>query len=1290
MKIPISRVRRAKAPFFVEPLESRIAPAAAFSQFVDPHPAPGNQFGFDLVVLSTGNVVITSPFDDFNGPDTGAVYLFNGATGALISELHGSSASDQVGFGGVTALTNGNFVVSSPGWDNGGLFDAGAVTWGSGTTGISGTVSQTNSLVGTTANDIVGGAGGVTALSNGNYVVGSSLWKDGGGASVGAATWGNGISGSFGAVDATNSLVGSTAGDAVGSSILPLGNTGNYVVTSFNWDNTGAIDAGAVTWGNGSNGSTVGAVSAANSLVGTTAGDQVGFNAAGGLIVLNNGNYVVSSIFWDNGAALDAGAATWGSGTTGVSGSVSAVNSLVGSTNSDQVGSGLRALSNGNYVVLSVRWNDGAVPEAGAATWGSGTAGVIGGVSAANSLVGSQAFDQVGSNAFALTNGNYVVLSSLWDNGAVGDAGAATWGDGTTGISGVVSSGNSLVGSTSADQVSNSGVVLSNGNYVVLSPSWNSGGAATFVGAATWGDGTTGISGVVSSGNSLVGSTSADQVSNSGVVALTNGNYVVLSPEWDNGGSFNGGAATWGDGTTGISGSITSANSLVGDTLDRVGSGAVALTNGNYVVRSPLWNFQQGAATWGNGTTGVTGLVGVGNSLVGNTPNDRVGAGVTALTNGNYVVVSYEWDNGAIADTGAVTWGNGTTGVVGAVSAANSLVGSTENDHLGYDFSGPVEVTALSNGHYVVKSPDWDSGLLADAGAITFGDGTTGVVGTINSTNSGIGATASTALFRVDVDAANMNFFGTFASEGGGVIRVGAFADGFALPGSDTLITLTAGDLLVAGSGNDDVITIVLMGANVRISDLDNLLGAGPGTTQVDTHTVDVPFASITGTITFDALAGTDVLVLDLSGGNPMPSGGIFFAGGADGGAGDDSIEIAGGLQSLVTYNFTNTNDGNVVLASFGTLNFTGLGLITDFGSANDIIFNLPAAGVGVLLDDGTPGDTLSQLSSTSIPTVQFANPLATVALNRGTAADNVVVLSLPDLTADLTFGSVASPFNALTFFGATIALGSGRNLTAFASGTIDVRDSANLSTAGFGAITLTTLRDIVFSAGSVISTGNGNLTLSANAAGTTTGSFIGIDLNSGTVDVGEGGILTITASGGNGAGSQHGLRLSNGAFISGGADVGELASITGLGGNSTNGNASVGILFDGGVISSHGGDVAVTGVGGTGGTAGESSGIYMIGASSVITSAGTVAVTGTGGDAVGSTNTGVDVRTGATILSTGGTVTVTGTGGPNPASVNPGVRSIIGSLISTGTGGTLTVVGTAGAGTGVGTSGVV
>ncbi|SIO62603.1 Cadherin domain-containing protein [Singulisphaera sp. GP187] len=757
---------------FLEPLEARLNLSAAFPEFVDPHPVVGNQFGAVVVPLSTGNVVITSPFDDAGGSDAGAVYLFNGANGTLISTLRGSHSGDNVGSDGVTALGNGNYVIASSGWDNGTTFNAGAATWGSGTAGVAGIVSAANSLVGVSAGDSVGN-GGVTALTNGNYVVRSSTWS----ATKGAVTWGSGVTGIAGAVSASNSLVGTTVDDQIGSSGVTALTNGNYLVRSERWDNGAADRAGAVTWGSGTTGIT-GVVSSANSLVGSTTGDAIGASA---VTTLSNGNYVVSSSSWDNGPGkADAGAVTWGSSTSGVAGTISALNSLVGNKAGDALGSGgVTALSNGNYVIASVYWDNDALGslDAGAATWGSGTTGVVGTISAFNSLVGSKTGDNVSNGGVtALTNGNYVVASPFWDNSAIANAGAATWGSGTSGVVGLVSSTNSLVGTTVSDRVGNVGVTaLSNGNYVVASSLWLNG-----TGAATWGMGASGIVGAVSTSNSLVGSQTGDSAGSGGVTALTNGNYVVTSTGWDNGAVVNAGAATWGSGTTGRTGTISASNSLVGDKAnDNVGAVVTALSNGNYVVSSTGWDngavVNAGATTWGNGTSGVVGILSVANSLVGSTASDgSSGGSVIALGNGNYVVRTLGWDNGAIVNAGAATWGNGTTGITGTISVTNSLVGSKANDSV-----ANLGVTVLSNGNYVVAISAWDNGTFADAGAATWGSGATGVFGAINASNSAIGTGASSGLQAVVLDNINNTYFVRFLTEGGGRVRVGSQLSGF-------------------------------------------------------------------------------------------------------------------------------------------------------------------------------------------------------------------------------------------------------------------------------------------------------------------------------------------------------------------------------------------------------------------------------------------------------------------------------------------------------------------------------
>jgi hypothetical protein len=815
-----------------------------FLEFVDPNPSPGNRFGATVLTLSTGNVVITAPFDDAAGSDAGAVYLFNGATGVRISTLLGSSANDNLGSGGVIALGNGNgnYVILSPNFDNGGAADAGAVTWGSGTLGIAGAADASNSLIGSTASDRVG-EGGISTLTNGNYVVSSPNW-DGGAADVGAATWGSGTTGVSGVVSLANSLIGSTTLDKVGESGIAILANGNYVVRSGNWDGS-AVDVGAATWASGAAGLT-GLVSSANSLVGSTADDHI---SNGCVAALTNGNYVVRSSDWDNGSIVDAGAVTWGDGATGISGAVSPTNSLVGSTDFDAIGNGcVTALPvNGNFVVVSPVWDDtgAGVVDAGAVTWVNGTTGITGPVSAANSLVGAAASDVVGAfGVSALTQGNFVVVSPLWGGGL----GAATWVSGTTGLAGAVSSANSLVGSAVGDFVGFDGVVpLQNGNYLVRSGDWTN-AAAVAAGAVTWGNGATGIVGAVTTANSLAGTTTFDLVGGAGRIrALTNGNYVVTSPIWDGPSAADVGAATWGNGTSGTAGPVSAANSLVGSTAnDNVGDDVIALSNDNYVVTSPRWDgaaIDVGAATWGNGTTGTVGVVSSANSLVGSLANDRVGqGGVTALTNGNYVVESQRW-NGAGANSGAVTWGNGATGTTGVVSSANSLVGSRNGDRVG---SGGIR--ALPNGNYVVRSERW-RGVASDAGAATWGSGTVGVKGSVNASNSLTGTVGGANLQPIVLDSVNGTFLAPFIDDNSGKVKVGSQADG-SVPvlgaAAASNVTTTTADL--SGSvTSDGGLGITSRGFvySVTATDANPTLGAS-GVTQV-------PLAGTTGAMTTTA-----------------------------------------------------------------------------------------------------------------------------------------------------------------------------------------------------------------------------------------------------------------------------------------------------------------------------------------------------------------------------------------------------------------------------------------------------
>lgn len=582
-----------------------LLPLAGASAQGVPIPGPDagtRRFGDDLVLLPNGGYLVTDP-EWSAGPNAdaaGAVYHYT-AGGTLVSRLTGSSAADRVGSGGVVVLADGDFVVHSPEWDGpGGIEDAGAVTWVDADAGI-----------GLTTN-----------------------------------------------VGADNSLVGSSPGDGVGSRRAVKLANGHYVIASSAWDRPGvAVNAGAVTWC-AANGSTVGPVSSANSLVGSQAEDRVGelaLNTRAGVIALRNGDYVVASSNWDNGSIADVGAVTWaeGDGSTGT-GAVTAANSLIGTQASDRVGSDVIALqrADGHYVVLSPEWDDGATPNAGAVTWANGSQPTTGTVSALNSLIGSQPNDRVGMFAAMLGNGNYVVASPFWSNGPVLFAGAATWRDGSAPQPGVVSPANSLVGTSYGDQV---------GYFTAIS------------------------------------------VSPLGVVPLPNGDYLVASPEWNRSPDLlRTGALTWGDGGGGTQGAVGVGNSLVGaQTDDRIAQYVRMLVNGDFVVASPFWSQRRGAATWVDGQGPLIGVVGPDNSLVGVTTSDFVTAyGIHALPDGGYAIRTPLWRRASDdAPVGAVTRALPGGGITGPVSAENSFTGGEPGD-----FAGSGGVIGLANGDLLVRS----------------------------------------------------------------------------------------------------------------------------------------------------------------------------------------------------------------------------------------------------------------------------------------------------------------------------------------------------------------------------------------------------------------------------------------------------------------------------------------------------------------------------------------------------------------------------------------------------------
>lgn len=383
-----------------------------------------------------------------------------------------------------------------------------------------------------------------------------------------------------------------------------------------------------------------GIVSSTNSLVGNATTTKLRQQ----IKLLPNGNYVVSNEGFKSGAVFNVGAVTWCNGATGTSGVVSITNSVVGSTINDAIGSGgIIVLPNSNYFIGSPAFDNGSVVNAGAVTWCSGISATTGTISSGNSLLGSTTSDNIGdgllsSGSFYLPNGKFILLSQSWDNGVIANAGALTMLETSLPTTGSISSANSLVGNL-ANKYFLFHYIDANKAFII-SPLWNN-GAVLNAGAIKLIDISAGLTGIfsASSADALLGKSSFD-FNNYSIKPLINGNYVLSFPYYSNGAYINAGAVTFVNPTMGISGEISNTNSCVGTSVNEF-MGAAALPNGNYIIVSPNAdngsNVDAGGVAFCNGTTGFSGTMNVGNSLMGTKANDNVGSGVTVLPNQKFI-----------------------------------------------------------------------------------------------------------------------------------------------------------------------------------------------------------------------------------------------------------------------------------------------------------------------------------------------------------------------------------------------------------------------------------------------------------------------------------------------------------------------------------------------------------------------------------------------------------------------------------------------------------------------------
>jgi filamentous hemagglutinin family protein len=469
-------------------------------QLFDPHPGQGNRFGWNIAVLSNGNIVVSSPEDDLIAQNAGAVYLFNPNTGALLGSINGANAEDNFGFasndladnGVITALPNGNFVFGNGAADIGGIQNAGTVILANGSTGA--LISQIN---GANPNDGFG-YGAITALPNGNFVFGNGVADIGGIPDAGTVILANGSTGAL-----ISQINGANGDDRFGYGAITALPNGNFVFGNPSATIGGIQDAGTVILANGSTGALISQISGANPT------DGFGYGA---ITALPNGNFVFGNSYATIGGISRAGTVILANGSTGA-----LISQINGANAGDGFGNGaITALANNNFVFANPLADIGGIPDAGTVILANGSTGAL--ISQINGANPNDRFG--GGDITALPNGIFVFGNPYADIGGIQDAGTVILANGSTGA--LISQIN---GANPNDRFGGGDITaLPNGNYVFGNPYADIGGIQD-AGTVILANGSTGA--LISQIN---GANPNDGFGYGAITALANGNYLIASP----------------------------------------------------------------------------------------------------------------------------------------------------------------------------------------------------------------------------------------------------------------------------------------------------------------------------------------------------------------------------------------------------------------------------------------------------------------------------------------------------------------------------------------------------------------------------------------------------------------------------------------------------------------------------------------------------------------------------------------------------------------------------------------
>lgn len=246
------------------------------------------------------------------------------------------------------------------------------------------------------------------------------------------------------------------------------------------------------------------------------------------------------------------------------------------------------------------------------------------------------------------------------------------------------------------------------------------------------------------------------------------------------------------------------------------------------------------------------------------------------------------------------------------------------------------------------------------------------------SASAGIGSSGDSLEIDVDRLAASGGTGGVYIAAAGS-LTIGTVdgLNGVSATGGTNIVAVIGGEVIVEGTaGSDDFWFNRDPGGNVQYARNGGAPVRLPGLTK----------------ITFQGLAGDDRLTVDYGGGDPVPSGGVSFEGGAQASAAGDSLVVRGTTTQRVAFAPSSVSGSGAITVDVGSITLAGA---ESLAVASVALFelSLTASGNDVTLAGGGLG----------------ANPPAAHLLAgtaQGAAFPTISVSNTPDVSVSATNGA--------------------------------------------------------------------------------------------------------------------------------------------------------------------------------------------------------------------------------------------------------------------------------------------